>query len=241
MDPDLESLLGRANELLRDLQHEYQNCLQAQNVSERARNLTDEVVQKLRNALDHTMTRAWTKYIAPNLSEQDRKHARVYFPIASDLHSFRSTLGRAGMADFDKVDKNLYDFLLKQQPFSSEENQWLDLLRKIAAEGKHVRLIPQKRTTTRRIKVSRPGGGSVSWDPSSVKFGSGVSVMGAPVDPRTQRIAPTPGVTEQVEIWVSFMFDGYGANALGFCKEACQKTRALIEEMLNVLQLQDVE
>lgn len=59
--------------------------------------------------------------------------------------------------------------------------------------------------------------------------------MGAPVDPRTQRIVPTPGVTEQMEIWVSFILEGYGVNALGFCKEACQKTRVLIEEMVNIL------
>lgn len=237
MDPELESTLDRADELLRELEDEYKKSLQAQNVSERARNLTDEVLQKLRNALDHTMTGVWGKYIAPNLSQRDRERARVYFPIANDLNSLRSILGRQGMADLDKVHKNLYDFLLKQQPFSSEENRWLHLLKEIAAKGKHVRLTPQKRTKARRIKVSSREGDSVSWDPSSVKFGPGVRAMGAPVDPRTQRIVPTPGVTEQVEIWVSFIFDGYGVNALGFCKEACQKTRALIEEMVNVLQL----
>ncbi|MFQ5875492.1 MAG: hypothetical protein ACE5JL_17080 [Dehalococcoidia bacterium] len=237
MDPELESVLDRADELLSDLEDEYNNCLQAQNVTERARNLTDEVLQKLRNALDQTMSRAWGKYIGPKLSEEDRTGARVYFPIAGDPHSFRSIPARGYMADLDRVHKRLYDFLLKQQPFSSEENRWLDLLAKIAAKGKHVRLTPQKRTETRRIKVSRPEGGSASWTPSSVNFGGRVTVMGAPVDPRTQRIVSTPGVTEQVQIWVSFIFEGYGVNALGFCREAYQKTRALIEEMVNVLQL----
>ena len=61
--------------------------------------------------------------------------------------------------------------------------------------------------------------------------------MGAPIDPTTQRIIPTPGVSEQVEIWVSFIFDNYGIDALRFCKEACQKTRTLIEEMVNVFKL----
>ena len=144
-------------------------------------------------------------------------------------------LGRGCMADLDKVHKKLYDFLLKKQPFPSGDNQWLKLLAEIAAEGKHVILTPQKRTETRRIKVSRSGGGSASWDPSLVKFRGEVSVVGAPIDPSTQRIIPTPGVTEQVEVWVSFILEDYGVNALGFCKEACQKTRALIEEMLNVL------
>jgi len=238
MDTRLESMLARANELVKDLEAEYNNCLRDQCVSMRAQNLTIEVLTKLRGVLDHTMTRAWGKYVAPNLSQQERGRVRVYFPIANDLKSFCSILGKGRMADLDKVHKDLYDYLLTQQPFSSKENQWLDILRKIAAEGKHVRLTPQKRTESQRIKVSTPEG-SVSWDPSSVKFSGGIRVLGAPIDPRTQRIVPTPGVTEQVEIWVSFIFEDYGVNALGFCNEACQKTRALIEEMVSVLQLQD--
>jgi len=230
-------MLDRASELHEELEDEYKKCLQAQNVTERAKNLTHEVLEKLRNTLDHTMRIAWDKYVSPNLPEKDRNSARVYFPIVSHLQRFRSTLGRGSMKDLDKVQKNLYDFLLKKQPFSSEKNRWLDILAKIAAKGKHVILTPQKRIETRRIKVSRPDGSSVSWDPSSVKFGAGVRTLGAPIDPRTQRIIPTPGVTEQVEIWVSFIFDDYGVNALGFCKEAYQKTHALIEEMVNVLQL----
>lgn len=240
MDLELKSILDRAEELLKELEEEYKDCLQSQKVTERAKNIAHEVLEKLRNALDQTMMKAWGKYISPNLTDQQRKRARVYFPIAGDLNPFHSILRRGFMTNLDKIYKNLYDFLLNRQPFSSKENQWLDLLTKIAAEGKHVRLTPQKRTETHRIKVSRPGGGSVSWDPSSVRFGSGVRSMGAPIDPRTQRIVPTPGVTEQVEIWVSFILEGYGVSALGFCKEACQKTRVLIEEMVNLLQLQNV-
>jgi len=235
MDAELKSILDRADELLKDLEGEYKDCLQAHTVTERAKNITHEVLEKLRSALDQTMMKAWEEYVSPNLSDQQRKRARVYFPIVGDLNSFRSTLGRGFMADLDMTHKNLYDFLLNRQPFSSKENQWLHILTKIAGEGKHVRLAPQKRIETRRIKVSGAGGGSVSWDPSSVKFGSGVRTMGAPVDPRTQRIVPTPGVTEQVEIWVSFVLEGYGVNALGFCRKACQKTRVLIEEIVNLL------
>jgi len=231
MDTTIESMLDRADELLEDLEDEYKNCLQLQSVTERAKNLTHEVVEKLKNALDHTMRGAWGKYVVPSLPEQKRKRARVYFPIVEDFDSFRSTLGRGFMLDLDIIRKNLYNFLLKKQPFSSKENRWLGILNNIAAEGKHIKLTPQKRIETRRIKVSRPESGYVSWDPSSVKFGAGVSVMGAPIDPSTQRIVPTSGVTEQVEKWVSFILADYGVNALEFCKEACQKTRTLIEEM----------
>jgi len=105
----------------------------------------------------------------------------------------------------------------------SNENQWLKLLKEITPEGKHIRLTPQKRLETRRIKVSRPEGGSVSWDISAVKFGQGVRVLGAPIDPRTRRIILTPEVTEELEIWVSFILGDYRINALGYYKEACKK------------------
>jgi hypothetical protein len=192
------------------------------------------VLEKLRHALDHAMRGAWDKYVSPHLSEKDKKRAHVYFPITTDLGFFRSKLGEGRMRDLNKVHKELYDFVLKKQPFSSNDNKWLELLAKIAAEGKHVKLAPQKLIDTRRIKVSRPNGSSVSWDPSAVKFGSEVRVLGAPIDLNTQRIVPTPEVIEEDEIWVSFILDDYGLNALGLCKEMCQKTRVLIEEMVNI-------
>lgn len=237
MNADLESMLDRADELLKDLEGEYKKSLQAKNVTGRAKNLTHEVLEKLRNALDHTMRMAWGKYIAPNLSEQDRERVLVYFPIGDDLHSYRSRLGRANKGSADKVHKELYNFLLNKQPFSSDQNQWLGLLAKIVPLGKHVKLIPQKRTEEiGRISVSRSSG-KVSWSPSNVRFGKGVGIMGALIDPTTQRIIPTPGVNEQVEILVSFVFNNYGIDALRFCKEACEKTRALITEMVNALKL----
>jgi len=235
MELELESMLDRADELLGDLEDEYKDCLKAKKVSERAKNLAPEIVVKLRSALDHTMRRAWEKHVASNLAEKARRSVRVYFPIVGNLDAFRLTLGQGGMADLDKAHKDLHDFLLKQQPFSSTDNRWLDLLAKIAVEGKHIRLTSQKLTEKiDRITVSSPGG-RVSWDASSVKFGAGVAIMGVPIDPVTQRVVPTRGVTQRVDILVAFVFDTYGVDALAFCREACQKTRVLIEEMVSIL------
>lgn len=233
MNTELESMLDRADELVVDLEGEYKKCLKLQSVSERAKNLPHEVLEKLRHSLDHAMYIVWEKHVAPTLSEEDKSRARVYFPITNKLSGFRSLLGRGKMSDLEKAHNNIYGFLLSKQPFSSAENRWLAILSENAALGKHVHLTPQKRTETRRIKVSREGS-SVSWDPDSVRFGGGVSVVGAPIDPSTQRVIPTPGVTEQIEIWVSFILTDYGVDSLAFCKGACQKTRSLIEEMLNV-------
>jgi hypothetical protein len=235
MDVALESLLDRADELLKDLEKEYEKCLHSKEVSERAKNITHEVLEKLRNALDQTMWKAWDKYISPNISDKDRERTLVYFPITDDLNSFHSARGRGLWQNLEKRNKQLYDFLLNIQPFYSDENKWLCLLREIAAKGKHVRLAPQKRKESRRITVSRNNVGSVSWDQSSIRYAPGVSILGAPIDPKTQRTIPTPGVTEQVEIWVYFTFEGYNVNAFRFCEDACQKTRKLIEDMVKLI------
>lgn len=235
MDVALESLLDRSDELLKDLEKEYEKCLHSKEVSERAKNITHEVLEKLRNALDQTMRKAWDKYISPNISGKDRERALVYFPITGDLNSFHSARGRGLWQNLEQLNKELYDFLLSRQPFSSGENQWLGLLTKVAGEGKHVRLAPQKRKESRRITVSKNDVGSVSWDQSSIRYAPGVSILGAPIDPKTQRTIPTPGVIEQVEIWVYFTFEGNNLNAFRFCEDTCQKTRKLIEDMVKLI------
>ncbi len=239
MDKGLESMFTRAEKLLGELEKEYNSCLHAKNVTEEAKHLTHEVLEKLKNALNHTMAKAWEKIIAPDLSAADKKKRDISFPTSNSLQSFGSTLGRAKMTGSDKTHKNLYDFLLSKQPFSSSDNQWLGLLSKISGEGKHIRLIPQKRFETRRITVTKPGSGRVTYDPSKTKFKSRgtAKIFGAEVDPKTQRIKPTAGVTEKIEIWVSFGLEGYKINALGFCKEVCQKTRNLVEEIVDTFEL----
>lgn len=236
MNKELQSMLNRAKELLKELEDEYRASLLSRSVTDRARNLTHEVVERLRAVLDHTMRLAWEKFIAPSLTSKDRGRARVYYPITNDMNSFRSTLGRGCMADLEMTNAHLYDFLLKRQPFFSNENQWLSHLSDIAGIGKHVQLIPQKRRDSKRITVEGHGG-SVSWDPSSVRFEGGVSIVGAPVDPTTQRIVPTPGVTEKLEVWVSFILEGHGIDALGFCKEAYNNTNALVEEIVSEFEI----
>ncbi len=204
-------------------------------MTERAKNLTHEVLEKLRHALDAGMYRAWEPVVAPLLTPEQRKRARVYFPIADDPPSFQSILGRAEMGDLATRHRPLYDLLLAHQPFTSADNRWLAILRDLSGPGKHIRLQPQRRNETRRIVVERPGSGAVSWDSSAVRFGGGVTVMGAPIDPATQRILPTPGVSERDEVWVAFLVEDFNVNALGFCQETHQKTKALLEQMSIVV------
>ncbi len=235
MNKNIKSLLDRTEELLNDLELEYNECLSSKIVSERAINITHEVLEKLRNVLDQSMRKFWEKIISPLLSDKEREKARFYFPITDKgLVAFHQYLKNGKMEDLNTIHPQMYTFLLGLQPFKSSKNKWLFDLREIANKGKHINLIPQTRIETRRVNVSGSSGGSVSWDPSSVRFGSGVRIMGAPVDPRTQRIVSTPGVTEQLQIWVTFLVEGFNLNALGFCKESYEKVRDILIKMYKL-------
>jgi hypothetical protein len=61
--------------------------------------------------------------------------------------------------------------------------------------------------------------------------------MGAPIDPRTQRIMPGFGATDKVETWVSFIIEGYGANGAAFCLSATHDTLRIVTAMSEQFQL----
>jgi hypothetical protein len=228
--------LDSADKNLGALVAEYEKSLNAKAVSAQLTDLTHQICTQLRSALDRIAYRCWERNVAPGLNEKDRTDAksRIYFPGAASRQSFDSTLGTWRLKQSDHPD--LHAYLLAQQPFTSTKNSWLSVLFDLSVQGKHVDLVPQKKFEVRRITVSGPGGGSVSWGPG-VTFGRGVSVMGAPIDPATQRIVPIPGVTERIENWVSFIIDGHNVNAAGFLKEATHETRRIVQEMTDKFSL----
>jgi type II secretory pathway predicted ATPase ExeA len=57
MDKELESMFTRAEKLLGELEEEYNSCLHVKNVTEEAKHLTHEVLEKLKNVLNHTMAK----------------------------------------------------------------------------------------------------------------------------------------------------------------------------------------
>lgn len=231
MHQNLVTSLDRADELLRELVAEHNDCLSKKAVTDRATQLTHDLCEKLRSVLDRTARRYWELHVAPYISEEDRKVATVYFPIVPNQANMDSSLGRWRWRSVRQQHQPVYDYLLSQQPFTKTSNGWLTIVNDLAIAGKHIDLVPQVKHEERRITVSGPGG-SVSWGPG-VTFGSGVSIMGAPVDPRTQRIVPTHGLDEKIETWVSFVVTGHNVNAAGLCTAACAGTRRIASEMTS--------
>jgi hypothetical protein len=235
MNQNIASSLNRADELLRELTSECDRSLAEKHVSTRAVELTHEVCEKLRGILDRVARSYWNQHVASELTADDQRVAKVYFPISPDENAFESTIGRWRWKAVRSKHESVYQYLLSLQPFHNEKRKWLSVLNDLAVQGKHIDFVPQKRFENRVTTVVGPGGGAISW--SGVTFTAGISIMGAPINPLTQRIVPTPGHTERIETWVSFVIDGYGVNALGFCQEACQGTRQIATDMSEMFGL----
>lgn len=231
MDQDIQSQLDRAKELLQELESACNNDLQGKNVSGKTKNLSQEVLLKIRHLLDQSIHKFFEKHYFPKLSEIDKKSAKVYFPIVSKKEDLKSVLGRAKMGDIETEHQNFYKLIDSVQPYN-QDYIWLKHLADFASE-KHIRLTPQTKTETRRVTVSS-GGGSVSWGPG-VTFGGGVSVMGVPIDPTTQMPVPNNIAETKVENWISFLFEGSNVNVLGLCKKSVKDGEKIITDIFKFI------
>lgn len=233
MDGQIKSQFSRARELYQELGRECEQRKGETQVHPRILNLAVEILSKLRSILDHAAFSVFEKKLVPLVVPGEARKVKVYFPIADDQESFKSQLGRSELSLLEKNSPATYDILRTAQPFASENNRWLAAVRDLSNEGKHVKLVSQERHVTKRTTVSGPGG-SVRWG-NGVTFGPGVSIMGAPIDPKTQEIVPTPGVTSTSVYLISFEFSNTRVNALGFLAEAIDKVEALTTNLLASL------
>jgi len=229
MNRGLLAALDRGDELVSDLLKEYEECLKKEIITPRAEQLTHEVAQTLRSGLDRTARLYWEQEVKQNLSPVDQERAKIYFPIAKDEHSFDSILGR-WMWRADRQNHASFCAALRgYQPYSSPDNAWLTILDDISTAGKHINLLPQKRSEEVISTVTR-GNAGVRWN-SGVRFSGGISIMGAPIDPETQRIKPTPGVSQKTEKWVLFIIEKHNVNAASFSRDSATKCRAIVEAL----------
>ena len=236
MDHLIESQFQRAEELLSELEDEYGSALDKQEVTNRALNLTHEILMKIRSILDQVMHLYFEKTIAPQLTPNEREKAIIYFPIAESEQSLYSTLGRGKMRQMETDDSKTYHFIRSYQPFVDKRNGWLKILNEYAIAGRHTGLTPQKKKMHKKITVIGPGE-RASWDPDCVTFFEKETVImgGAKIDWKTQRIIPMPGVKEIIESWEVFYFEGTHINALKFCEECFEKSKDLVSKFMELI------
>ena len=237
MDQDIQSQLDRAKELLQELKNSCGTDLNSQNISEKTKNLTQEVLSKIRNLLDQSIHRFFEKHYLQKLAEADQKSAKVYFPIVSKKEGLKSMLGRAKMDTLEEDLIDFYHFLDSVQPYNNYY-LWLNSLKDFSNE-KHIRLIPQTRKETKTM-TARTKNVSVTMpidNPNfSVHQGDDCQVFlgGVPVKFTNQGIIPlAPGLETEITKWVYFLIEGTEINILELCKKSVEDGEKIIKKVLE--------
>jgi len=208
---DVEAVLKRASLLIMEIERKYIESMNSETVSNDLTIDIRDFLGYLKSALDFSM----------------KKVSKNNFPI------------RETEKDFDSLSLIISDkikFVIKKyQPFNG--NTWIKHVNILNNELKHVTLLPQKRHETVQKKVSHPSGGSVSWGPG-VTFGSGVSIMGVPINPVTQMPIPNNVVKTEIIKWVGFTFDSKdihdlpnGVVVLPLLKESLEGVINIVKEL----------
>jgi len=232
MDADIQSQLDRAKELLQELKKACNADLQAKNVSGNTKNLSQEVLLKVRHLLDQSIYKFFEKYYLFNLSDTDKKSAKVYFPIVSRKDDLRSVFGRAKMGDIETRYQYFYKFIDSVQPYNPDY-LWLKHLKDYSNE-KHVRLTPQdikKENETKLGNAVLVGRGSKSLSMTNCL------INGIPVNSKDINAEPLgnfdPRLNVQRMTWVSFLFEGSDVNVLGLCKKSVEGGEKIIRKVLE--------
>lgn len=205
----IQALLARAKQDFSTLKAAYDASLHEKQVQEDLKVSIKNIYENLRSCLDYIAHDCFEKFCSAS-----KKSDRLYFPIRPTANEFKSAVTK----DFPGLDASapkVYALLEAVQPYNAG---WLGKFNKLNNHNKHQDLVEQTRTEERRVTVSR-GGGSVSWG-SGVTFGSGVSVMGVPVNPATQMPIPNSVTTTEVVVWVDFRFAEIDEPVLAFTEKA---------------------
>lgn len=211
---DIAALLTRAEEQLDKIVDEYNSSLAEKAIAASLKVDIKNFCENLRSVLDYLAHDIRSKY-CPSANPRNR----FYFPILPDAVQFASKMA-SWYPGLQTGAAAVYAELERCQPYQTGF-AWLGQLNKVNNENKHGALVAQNREELgSRIKAEIKEGGSVSWDPSAVKFGSGVFIGGVPVDPTTQMPAPNPRLEVTKTTWVDFRFDGLGVSAIALLKDS---------------------
>lgn len=221
----IESLLTKAKKLLISIEAEYKNSLNAKEIGQELKVDIKNFCENLRSVLDYLAREIFEGYCA-----KKKRQKRLYFPISPDLKSFEVVIARF-FPGLKKNKKKLCDYLLSIQVFQKKENRWLILFNKLNNENKHEDLVQQTKTESKRVNVKTGNRGLVSWNPDSVKFGSGILIGGVLVDPQTQMPIPHPLQTVEIVTWVDFKFKGIDVSALWLLKKSLREIEKIYKSI----------
>lgn len=218
---DISALLDRANQQLKSIATEYESSLHKQTIAAPLRVDIKNLFENLRSVLDYLAHDIRDEYCTPT-----KPSDRIYFPILPDASQFSARVSH-WFPGLKSAAPEIWLELERSQPYQAG-NAWLSHFNKINNENKHGALVAQTRQeVASRIDAKITAGGAVSWDPKSVRFGSGAFIGGVPVNPRTQMPVPDPRLSIVKTIWFDFFFDGIEVSALALLRDSVNGINAI--------------
>jgi hypothetical protein len=220
----IEALLKRATADAKTLKDAYEASLHAKQVSGELKVQIKTIFENLRSCFDYMAQDIFDSKCAGS-----KKPNRLYFPIRHTPTDFHQAIA----GDFPGLAASAPAVLAAIEAIQPYSDPWLGQFNKLNNHNKHQDLVEQTRTEARYVTVSN-GGGSVTWGPG-VRFGAGVKVVGAPIDPRTQMPIPTSQVKTEVVVWVDFHFTEINESVLPFVNASVKKTTTLFETLKQLV------
>jgi hypothetical protein len=224
-EEEINALVKRAKKQYSDIKSSYESSLAQRLVSKDLSIDIKNLCENLRSVLDY-LARDIRETHCPSVNKNDK----FYFPIFPDDNQFKSKMSQ-WYPGLDTACPNLWNYLESVQPYHGESTIWLHHFNRLNNENKHDSLVAQTKSTSERIHVNIHSGGSVSWDPSAVKFGKGVYIGGVPVDPSTQMPIPHPSQEVQRIIWVDFHFRDIPGSAIGLLEQSLKGVERITFEV----------
>jgi hypothetical protein len=207
----IRALLTEATTQVQKIEKEYNKSLRSRTIDLDLRIDIKNVCENLRSSLD---------YLAADVRERHCPDAPAfdlfYFPILPNKKAFDARVDQWFPGLWQSAPA-VASALEAVQPFQVQY-EWLGLFNRVNVENKHHDLVAQTRVETQQTRVTGQGR-EVSWT-SGVPFRGDVSVMGAPIDPKTQLPSPRPSIGVERITWVDFQFAGLGVSTLGLLKQA---------------------
>lgn len=223
-ETSIKALIKKCDDSLSELSKDYQSSLDQKHLSEELKVDIKNILENLRSCLDYLAKDIHDKYTT-------KKQDRLYFPIRYTKIEFDKAISN-DFCDLNKICPDVYQCMEKIQPYN---DNWLGQFNSLNNNNKHYDLVEQTRTESRQVTVeSRTEKGSVSWGPG-VRFGSGVSVMGVPINPATQMPVPNNIVNVIVAIWVDFTFKDNGKSIIPFIMKSIDNIKGICTQVRNFL------
>lgn len=235
MDQDIKSQIQRTKDLLIELNDSCNSDLKTKTASEKTKNLTQEVLLKMRHVMDQAIHRFFEKEISPKLTTEQRKKAMVYFPFAKDKQSLKSTLGRGMMTDLETTNPSIYKIIESIQPYNPGY-QWMADLAEYSNE-KHIRLTPQEISEENETELGIGGHAIIKIGrKASVKM-KGCEINGVPIDADNINTAPLhsfdPRLNVHRKTWISFNFQGTSTNILVLANTAINELEGILRKLFK--------